>query len=105
MQQSVAEFVDAALIGEHRTQLVGAPLSADASPATIGTSRWVDDHCDPGPITAAQKLIEEMMQTMGEKSVKEWVAERLVSLREYEFERDCHGQEKGSDLREDHKID
>lgn len=51
-----------------------------------------------------QELIQEMVQAVGEKSVKDWVAERLASLHAYELERKCHEQKMGSGIQENHEI-
>lgn len=44
-----------------------------------------------------QELVDDMLQTMSEKEVKEWARERLMSLHEYILERDSHAQEKNTD--------
>ena len=41
-----------------------------------------------------QQLIDEMLQILGDKKAKDWVAERLVSLDAYILERDGYKQEK-----------
>ena len=42
----------------------------------------------------SSKLIDEMLQILGDKKAKDWVAERLVSLDAYILERDGYKQEK-----------
>jgi hypothetical protein len=40
-----------------------------------------------------QELVDDMLQTMSEQEVKEWVSERLMSLHEYVLERDRQGKD------------
>ena len=42
----------------------------------------------------SSKLIDDMLQILGKKKAKDWVAKRLVSLDAYMLERDGHKQKK-----------
>jgi hypothetical protein len=50
-----------------------------------------------------QELVDDMLQTMSEQEVKEWVSERLMSLHEYVLERDRRVQEKDAEKPKCHK--
>ena len=49
-------------------------------------------------------LVDEMLRTLGEEKVKDWVAECLTSLHEYILERDFHKQGNHGDKCERYEL-